>query len=163
MCIPATCNRSDDPEILHRSSQNISPLRRSEKFFFFKQDYSSLLGPGRSLAMPPSNTRLIDRLFYSRHAKEEEPLYQTFHKHCALFRSLAPEKERLLKFDPRKCRSHCVPYLGKEVLDVSYPNLNDSPFTISFHEQLCWAAARKATVSVKLPVLRGVVAPGWYW
>ncbi|KAL8791805.1 MAG: hypothetical protein Q9195_005614 [Heterodermia aff. obscurata] len=97
---------------------------------------------------------------------DEEALRQTYRKHYALVRSLVP-KERLLEFDPRVGWEPLCRHLGKEVPDVPYPNLNDLPFTIWFHEQLWWAAARKAVVSVALtwgvPVLGAVVAAGWYW
>ncbi|KAI4136530.1 MAG: hypothetical protein LQ341_005566 [Variospora aurantia] len=99
--------------------------------------------------------------------RDEDALRRTFRKHYALVRELVPP-ERLLEFDPREGWSPLCKHLGKQVpRDVPYPNLNDLPFTIWFHEQLWWATARKAAVSVAmtwgLPVAGAFAALGWYW
>ncbi|KAI4185561.1 MAG: hypothetical protein L6R41_004041 [Letrouitia leprolyta] len=76
---------------------------------------------------------------------DEEALRRTFREHYAKVRALVP-RERLLEFDAREGWGPLCGFLRKEVPEGEYPRLNDLGFTIWFHKQLWWAAARKTVV-----------------
>lgn len=95
---------------------------------------------------------------------EDSKTAQTYLEHNALVRKVCPP-ERLLEFKLGSGWEPLCEFLGKEVPEGPYPNVNDKNMFIGLHA----AILNRATVWAAQKVLVGVVPVGmlagaaWYW
>jgi Sulfotransferase domain len=107
---------------------------------------------------------LTKHVFHNGDYSEDSKLGQSYLDHNELVRKVCPP-ERLLEFKLGSGWQPLCEFLGAEVPEVPYPNINDKEMFVGFHKSMLdramlWAAQKVLVGAVSVAVLAGAA---WYW